>query len=167
MQNTEKKPALWKIILLIVLLAAMLLLLDWMQLRRTAITHYSELNTAARTVFLLAESYREEGHELPGNGRLSGGEGFSGYALARSDKYLAEGDWYAVVCNDKNQVQYVLYSRSRIADKYLTDPPNASDGEDRDRMLRLLQTPVLWRTAVGVYYPAAISAAPEIITETN
>lgn len=160
MQKTEKKPALWKIILLAVLLAAMMLLLDWMHLRHDAKQHYMELNSAASAVFFSAESYREAGHELPGNGRLSGQDGFSDYALARSDRYLAKGDYYAVICDDKNQVQYVLYSRSKIADKYLTDPPGAGDGEDQDSMLRLLQIPVLWRQAVGVYYPAVISAAP-------
>ena len=170
MQNTEKKPVLWKIILLVVLLAAMIVLLDWMHLRHDAKQHYMELNSAASAVFFSAESYRKEGHtaaELAGSGRISGQEGFSGYLLARSGKYLAEGDYYAIVCNDSGQIQYVLYSRSKIADKYVTDPPRAGDGEDKDSMLRLLQTPVLWRTAVGVYYPAVISAAPETATESE
>ncbi len=164
MQNTKKKPALWKIILLAVLVIAMVVLLDWMHLKKSARGRYAELNSAAKTVFLAAESYRAEGHtaaEFAGSGKLAGEEGFPGYLLTRSTGYMTEGDHYAIVCNDKGQVQYVLYSYSTIADKTLTAPPAPGDGEDKDATLRLLKTPILWRHAVGVYYPAVISAPSE------
>ncbi|MBR3628891.1 MAG: hypothetical protein IKN55_00240 [Oscillospiraceae bacterium] len=163
MQKTEKKPALWKIILLAVLLAAMMLLLDWMHLRNTAKSRYTDLNSAARTVFLAAESYRADGHaaeEFAGTGRLTGqAGGFAAYLLD-ADNALQPGSRYAIVCDESGKISYVLYACGHIPEKYLTAPPAAGDGEDRDSMLRLLQTPVLWRQAVGVYYPAVISAAP-------
>ena len=167
MQNTEKKPALWKIILLAVLVIAMVVLLDWMHLKKTAKSRYNDLSNGARSVFLAAESYREDGNALPESGKISGQEGFSGYLLTKAEQYVAEGDDYAVVSDDAGQIRYVLYAHGSIAKKYLTAPPHSGDGEDKDRMLRLLQTPVLWWTAVGVYYPAVISAAPAETTETH
>ena len=166
-EEAPKKHLVLKAILLAVILLAMVLLLDWMHLKKTANSRYSELSNGARSVFLAAESYRAEGNVLPESGRIAGQEGFSGCLLAKAEKYVAEGDHYAIVCNEAGQIRYVLYAHGNIAEKYLNDPPQAGDGEDKDKMLRLLQTPVFWRGAVGVYYPAAISAAPAEVTATH
>ena len=132
-----------------VMLAAVLLG-DWLYLRYHAKSRYIRLSAAAKTVGLAAGEWLSEGHspaELAGEHCVSEQDGFGAYLNGLDSPYLRENDHYAVVCDADGTVQFVLYSHTRIADRYLESPPAA----DMFTSVKTLQIPVFWRFTIVCY----------------
>ena len=114
-----------------------ILLLGWCAYSRYyAILNFSSLEVKAKTVCLSAEAWQKDGHTLTTCSGKCKDAPFS--------EYFSDDNYYAIICDEQGNLQYVLYSERKI--KNLNQP-------DRIKEYQKLKIPFLRWYAVGSYPP--------------